>query len=97
MGISRERRSKHRNAHKHILFECRPKRGLRGNVDQRWCSLSEGLPNGFVVAKPPVARLERTTPRKQRLTVLEAQELGLAFALCPPFYGDLHSRSVARF
>jgi hypothetical protein len=85
MGISRERHSKHRKAHTHILFECRPKCDPRGNADQHWCSLSAGLPIGFVMAKPSVARLERTRPRKRRLTVLEVQELRLTFSLCPPF------------
>ena len=83
MGISKERHS-YRKAHTHIFFECRPKCGPTGNAKQR-CSLSAGLPIGFVMAKPPVARLERTRPRKQRLILLEVQELRSSFSLCPPF------------
>ena len=58
----------------HIFFECRPKCDPRGN-DQQRCSLSAGWPIGFVMAKPSVARLERTRPRKPRLILLEVQEL----------------------
>ena len=86
MGISKERHSKHRKSHTHISFECRPKSYPRGNAHQHWCSLSAGLPIGLVMAKPSVAWLERTRPRKQRLTVLEVQGLRSAFSLCPPFW-----------
>ena len=83
MGISRERHS-YRKAHMHIFFECRPKYDLRGNARQR-CSLSAGLPIGFVMAKPFVARLGRTRPRKQRLILLEVQELRSTFSSRPLF------------
>jgi len=72
-GISRERHSRHRKAHMHILFECRSKCVPTGNADQHWCSLSVGLPIGFAAAKIYAARLGRIRPRTQRLTVLEVQ------------------------
>ena len=83
MGISRESHS-YRKAHTHIFFECRPKYDPRGNAKQR-CSRSAGLPIGFVMAKPFVARLEWTRPRKQRLILLEVQKLRSTFSWCPPF------------
>src|SRR4029079_1357006 len=73
MGISRERHNRHRKAHTHILFECRSKCVPTGTADQRWCSLSVGLPIGFATAKRDATRLERIRPRTQRLTVLEVQ------------------------
>ena len=85
MGMSRERHSRHRNAHTHILFECPSKCVPTGNADQRWCSLSAGLPIGFATAKLYAARLEQIRPRTQRLTLLEVQLLKSAFSSCPPF------------
>jgi hypothetical protein len=85
MGTARERHSNGRKVHNSKSnAEDRPRHVLTGNADQHWCSLSAGLPIGLVMGKPSVAWLERTRPRKQRLTVLEVQELRSTFSLCPP-------------
>ena len=63
LGISRERRSKHRKVHTNSLAERRPRYVPVGNVNRQRCSRRAALSTDFAMAKAYVARLEQTRPR----------------------------------